>query len=215
ERALEGPRQRLDRAALRAQSALRGALDRRHRGLAMLASRLAVQSPAARLARNREKLRLLGARLPGLADRYRKIEAQAVVQLAHRLARAMSGRVALEKRDAARYRGDLDKLASRLARARDLRMEKWKQRLRSAGTLLGSLSYRSVLGRGYAVVRDTEGHVVSRLARVETSSVLRIELADGEFAARAEGSALDAARPAPARSPKATPRGEGGQGTLF
>lgn len=215
ERALEGPRQRLDRAGLRAQSALRGALDRRHRGLAMLANRLSTQSPAARLARNREKLRLLGGRLPGLADRRRKVEAQALVQFAHRLTRAMIGRITLEKRDSARHRGDIDKLALRLARARDVRMERWKQRLGSAGTLLGSLSYRSVLRRGFAVVRDAEGHVVSRLARVSASQMLRIELGDGEFTAQAEGSPPETPRPALARPPRTSPRGDGGQGTLF
>ncbi len=215
ERALEGPRQRLDRAGLRAQSVLRGALDRRHRGLAMLANRLAGQSPAARLARNREKLRLIGARLHPLTDRRRIVEAQALTQLAQRLLRAMTGRIALEKRDAARHRGDLDKLASRLARARDLRMEKGKQRLQAAGTLLGSLSYRSVLRRGYAVVRDTEGHVISRLAQIEPAQALRIELGDGAFSARAEGDTPEAPRPVPARPSKTPPRGDGGQGTLF
>lgn len=215
ERALEGPRQRLDRAGLRAQSALRGALDRRHRGLATLANRLAAQSPAARLARDSEKLLGLGRRLPGLADRRRKLEAQALAQLARRFGQAMNTRIALENRDVARHRGDLDKLASRLVRIRDLRVEKWRERIRAAGTLLGSLSYRSVLRRGYAVVRDGEGHVVSRLAQVVPSQPLLIELGDGAFAARADGGVPETPRPAPTRPPKAPSGGNGGQGTLF
>ncbi len=81
--------------------------------------------------------------------------------------------------------------------------------LSAGGKLLNSLSYKSVLQRGYALVRNEVRAPLRAAAQVKPGQELRIEFHDGEIAAQAGGSA---ASPAPAKPAK--PR-EGGQGSLF
>jgi exodeoxyribonuclease VII large subunit len=87
--------------------------------------------------------------------------------------------------------------------------------------LLGALSYRSVLTRGFALVRDQQGHAVRAAAGIGPGARLDLEFADGHVAATA-----DAGRPAVARPEKpvaseqkpATPKRAVkpvGQGSLF
>jgi exodeoxyribonuclease VII large subunit len=79
--------------------------------------------------------------------------------------------------------------------------------------LLAAFSYRGVLARGFALVRDDAGRPLRAATAVTAGMALEIEFADGRVGARAEG--------APAASvssaPKARPgRGGGpGQGNLF
>lgn len=49
-----------------------------------------------------------------------------------------------------------------------------------------SLSPQSTLDRGYAVVRDADGHVISDSTKVKTGQKLRVRLAKGELEAKAE-----------------------------
>jgi len=79
-----------------------------------------------------------------------------------------------------------------------------------AGKLLDSYSYRSVLERGFAVVRDSAGHPVETVTAVEPGAVLAVEVKDGRIAVRAEGTP-----PAkPAKSGKIPPP-DGRQGSLL
>jgi exodeoxyribonuclease VII large subunit len=214
ERALEGPRQRLDRAGLRQQAAARAALDRRGLALGTLSRRLVSQSPGAQLARIREKLAGLGARLPGLARRRREDEAKGFAQLSARLGRALTGRVTLEKRDAARHRAGLEGVGQRLARVIAERLDRQRRALAATGGLLSSLGYRRVLARGYAVIRDEAGAILRSAGAVTPGQALTVELADGTIAATVENE-IKAGEPRPApRTPKPRPGG-GGQGSLF
>jgi exodeoxyribonuclease VII large subunit len=78
--------------------------------------------------------------------------------------------------------------------------------------MLASLSYQSVLKRGFAILRDETGAMVRSAAAVAPGSRLDIELSDGHIRARAEGE--PPAKPAAAAWP--SPRGgSGGQGQLF
>jgi exodeoxyribonuclease VII large subunit len=93
---------------------------------------------------------------------------------------------------------------------RDLRriIEQRRTTLAGCGKLLGSLSYKSVLQRGYALVRSHDRAPLSSAAQVKPGQDLRIEFRDGEVAAQAHGG--------PAHSPgKAAKPREGGQGSLF
>jgi exodeoxyribonuclease VII large subunit len=58
-----------------------------------------------------------------------------------------------------------------------------EQKLNSAGALLESLSFRRVLDRGYAVVRDTEGNAVMTAATLQTGDSVRVEFSDGRVGA--------------------------------
>ena len=91
--------------------------------------------------------------------------------------------------------------------------------------MLSALSYRGVLARGFALVRDEQGHAVHAAAAIGPSAHLTIEFADGRV-----GATADADRPqatAAANTPKhIDPRDEAGarrsasakpvdQGSLF
>jgi exodeoxyribonuclease VII large subunit len=45
--------------------------------------------------------------------------------------------------------------------------------------LLGTLSYKGTLARGYAVVRDGAGEVLTTAGRAQQAGALEIEFADG------------------------------------
>ena len=97
--------------------------------------------------------------------------------------------------------------------------------LDSQAKLLGSLSYQSVLARGYAVVRDGQGQAV-RLARsVQPGADLAIEFSDGTVQAEAKLAGGGSSTPTnpgtqgakPDRKTvrvRGVPKG-GGQGSLF
>jgi exodeoxyribonuclease VII large subunit len=94
-------------------------------------------------------------------------------------------------------------------------------RLRSAGQLLAAYSYRGVLARGFALVRDGEGHPLRAAAAVSGGMRLAIEFSDGRVGAVADGDGK-AGKPGtkPVAKPATKPRrpaGEGpkGQGDLF
>ena len=90
-------------------------------------------------------------------------------------------------------------LADRLDRAYLSRVTHEKARLDGLQKLLKSLSYKDVLARGYAVVRDDSGQPVRSAASISSGSALSIELVDGTIDAVAMG---DGAAPPKARKPK-------------
>jgi exodeoxyribonuclease VII large subunit len=133
-----------------------------------------------------------------------------------RLARAAERTKALEERAT---RG----LANSLARRRG--------RLDGAAQLLASLGYRSVLRRGFALVRTASGSGVRSVVQARPGDKLDIELADGRITAAAETLAPSTS---PGRSATAAPSeavqrkagaraepasrargGNGNQGSLF
>jgi exodeoxyribonuclease VII large subunit len=95
-------------------------------------------------------------------------------------------------------------------------------RVERAERLLVAFSYREVLKRGYALVRDEAGHPLHSAAAVSSGARLDIEFADGRVNALADGESRPtppAAAPPVPKAPK--PRrsggegGGGGQGSLF
>jgi exodeoxyribonuclease VII large subunit len=65
-------------------------------------------------------------------------------------------------------------------------MQRLEARVAHSGQLLSALSYRGVLARGFALVRDAEGHAVHAAAAVGPGAHLSIEFADGRVAAVAD-----------------------------
>jgi exodeoxyribonuclease VII large subunit len=88
-------------------------------------------------------------------------------------------------------------LADRLDRAYLSRVTQEKARLDGLQKLLKSLSYKDVLARGYAVVRDDSGHPVRAASSIASGAALFIELADGTIDAVAMS---DSAAPKPKKS---------------
>ncbi|MCZ8376005.1 MAG: exodeoxyribonuclease VII large subunit [Beijerinckiaceae bacterium] len=208
ERLLESPAQRLDRAILRLDNALRAARDRRSVLLANLARRLGAQKPEARLARFRERVAGLGERLRGIGQRQPAERLQRLEQLGKRLEQAMRTTHQRETREIARRKESLASLARRLPHAMEVRGKVRKAALEAQAKLLESLAYKNVLARGYAVIRQ-EDRILSRREGLETGQAISIEFADGRIDAVTGGSA--ASGPRPARKPASG----GGQGSLF
>jgi exodeoxyribonuclease VII large subunit len=90
-------------------------------------------------------------------------------------------------------------------------------RVERAERLLAAFSYREVLKRGFALVRDRDGRPLRAAAAVVSGTRLEIEFADGRVGAVAEDLAAERKpQPDPPR-PKPRSRGGegGGQGSLF
>jgi exodeoxyribonuclease VII large subunit len=99
-------------------------------------------------------------------------------------------------------------------RAQKNYLDRRMDRVRGAGQLLAAFSYRGVLARGFALVRDGDGHPLRSAAAVGAGSRLDIEFSDGHVGAVAEDTAAGATPSAP--KPRARKAGGGGgQGTLF
>jgi exodeoxyribonuclease VII large subunit len=92
-------------------------------------------------------------------------------------------------------------------------------RLGGLGKLLESLSYRRVLERGFALVRDAAGQPVFSAAGAAPGTGLRIEFSDGALDATVTGASADAPAPQPKPKPRAKPKGGSGgddpQGSLL
>jgi exodeoxyribonuclease VII large subunit len=93
-------------------------------------------------------------------------------------------------------RDRLDERALRARRAMGLRLEAQATKLAALERLRQSLGYPATLRRGYAVVRDEGGQVVTAAAQAAQARILEIEFADSRLPAMPQKSAK-AAKPAP------------------
>ena len=170
------------------------------------------------LGQKRQRLDLAEARLaPALAANARD-HRERFARLLDRLARRTPALAVAEAR------GRLARIDDRPRTALRRAVERRRDRLDALGALLGSLSYRAVLARGYALVRDAEGTAIRSAAAAEQAARLRLHFADGAVAAVPEaaepGGAIAASppRPAPRRAKPADARVAGPaarQGSLF
>jgi exodeoxyribonuclease VII large subunit len=104
-----------------------------------------------------------------------------------------------------------------MARAYDERLQNRRAQLFSAWQLLGAMSYRGVLSRGFALVRDETQRPLRRATEVRQTQRLEIEFADGKVGAIAGGRVGPLLTPPPLLPPRRrakSDKGEG-QGTLF
>ncbi|MDT2020249.1 exodeoxyribonuclease VII large subunit [Methylocella sp. CPCC 101449] len=206
------PRQRLDRAAEILPTRLHQALNARHLRLGRLAGLLAKHSPQAELARRRAQFDALVHRHVALArpGLFTERRASDLRVKSDRLRAAMRYRLhnAVERIEAQRRR--IEDFDRRLAQCARTVVPRRQEQLRSLSQLLSSFSYRNVLARGFALVRDASGTPVRSVATVGPGAVLDIELADGHVSAQAEGEAP----PRPAKPSRAPPVKKD-QGSLF
>jgi exodeoxyribonuclease VII large subunit len=82
--------------------------------------------------------------------------------------------------------GRLDALDQRLSRAAQQRLEARRHKLAVAASKLDMLSPLAVLGRGYALVKDEAGNLISRAAMVKTGQKLALRFEDGEVGCQAD-----------------------------
>jgi exodeoxyribonuclease VII large subunit len=181
-----------------------------------------------------------GKRLARIEARFQpRLVAQLLDRASQRLERAQrAGQTALARRTSAE-RTRLERFAARhtphalvqkVARL-DERMISLSGRLRQAfagrlvlerraldahAQMLSSLSYQSVLKRGFAVVRDQDGRAVRSVATLAIDTRVGIELADGRANASITSVESSETKPAEAPKPRAPKRsGPDGQGSLF
>jgi len=183
----------------------------------------------------RTELRAAVRALPSL-DALLAVPRQRLDSAGERLPRALRANAHLHHQDFARLAGRLSPqvlrnrlircgelvtaFAERGARAKAVYLARRYDRLRSAGQLLRAFSYREVLGRGFALVREADGHPLRGAAAVVPGARLEIEFADGRVAATADGAdakpeAKPISKPNPAPVRKKTSGGPSGQGSLF
>jgi exodeoxyribonuclease VII large subunit len=219
------PRRRFDEAAGRIARALEVAVERKATRLAR--ARLVPATLENRLAQARQRLRREGDQLPKCAAALRRgklrdftaVSARLRVEpVAARLRQTSVHLGALERRAAnglaarlQRPKLTLEALARRRETAIDGRLRRLRAPLEQAARLVASLSYTSVLERGFAVVLDERGGLVKRAAALGDGEQVTMRFADGERGAVTNGDAPPRPRP-PAARPKAAP---GGQASLF
>jgi len=109
-----------------------------------------------------------------------------------------------ERRRARERAQALPGLEIRLRRAFADSLRRRRDRVASATQLLGAVSYRSVLARGFALVKDEKGRPLHRAADVLPPQSLKIQFADGEIDATAGGPGAPR-KPAKAKKPADAP----------
>jgi len=192
EEVLALPRQRLDYAAAGLDRALRTNAHVHHVKFSRIAGRL--------------NDRLLRANIERRRERYGSLSSRLRVGIAANLAGHRS-RIGHERNRVAAFGERARRAVRQLIAVRTSRAER-------GGELLAAFSYRGVLARGFALVRDAKGRPLRTAAAITAGMALEVEFSDGRIGARAEnGTAVDGPS-APAKS-RARRAGTSGQGDLF
>jgi exodeoxyribonuclease VII large subunit len=176
---LEAPRQRLDRASDRLPRSLMAGIQSHRLKLSELSAHLRPSTISALVASRRDKVHNLSARLSP-----RPIE-----------------------RDITAKRDTLTRLAQRLDQAQSNHLTQLRTHLTNTDRLRETLSYKSTLARGYAVIRS-EGAILPTRAAAQTAQTLDIEFADGTLSL---GSDHTPQKPRPKKAKPKPPE----QGSLF
>jgi exodeoxyribonuclease VII large subunit len=185
------PRQRLDHAAAALARALRANAQIHRVGFSRIGGRLSPQLLRTNVERRRE-------RYTGIAHRLRASVAANIEAYRTRIARQRERVVTFAQRA---QRAVRTLIATRLARCeRDAQ-------------LLAAFSYRGVLARGFALIRDAAGQPLHSATAAVAGMPIQIEFSDGRVGARVDGAA-SADRPAEP-TPRAKRGGGPGQGNLF
>ncbi|MEI7904352.1 MAG: exodeoxyribonuclease VII large subunit, partial [Candidatus Firestonebacteria bacterium] len=67
-----------------------------------------------------------------------------------------------------------------------VRLSVTRERLNQLSTRLQSAGFESILSRGYSIVRDADGKVISSSKSVKTGKKIRLKFSDGEAGAVGE-----------------------------
>jgi exodeoxyribonuclease VII large subunit len=187
------PRQRLDHAAERLTRALRSNAQIHRVSFSRIGGRLSAHLLRSNVERRRE-------RYAGIALRLRAGVAAN--------AQAYRTRIAREGDRVGVFAARAERAVRNLIATRRARTERGAQ-------LLAAFSYRGVLARGFALVRDSAGQPLRTVGAVTAGMALEIEFSDGRVGARADGAkSPDPAGTEPPK-PRARGSGGGGQGSLF
>jgi exodeoxyribonuclease VII large subunit len=184
---LAAKRQRLDLAEARLAPALAAGASRHRARLQLILDRMARRSPDVALANARARLARIDHRpLHALRNDVQR-KGDTLAQLGRRLVVAREASLERARALQARRADRLLALSDRLVRAGARDVERRRDRLEGLAGLLGSLSYRAVLDRGYVLVRDAAGLPVRAAAAAAGSVRLSLQFADGTVEAVPDG----------------------------
>jgi len=181
-----------------------------------------VRALANGIAQRGQRLRDLARAMPNPVDVV-AMQGQKLDMVTARLPRALQGvtqgkRVQLAERTAAlrpqslhqmisQKKQLLQRVSSDLASFPNRQMERWKDRLAGLARLLETLGYTATLERGFAVVRNSDGVILSSVKTAKEAGVLDIQFKDGHH--KTGGAQA-------VNKPKAKPKKPAGdQGRLF
>jgi exodeoxyribonuclease VII large subunit len=208
------PRQRLDHAAERLPRALTANAHLHVTRYSRVASRLSPATLRGQVERERQRLRIAAERTRNALAGLRERRHERFVTAAARLATALRTNVEAHRTQIARGRERVHVLGERAHRAVVTFIVNRTAMLERGGQLLAALSYRGVLARGFALVRDAKGAPLHSANDVSPGLKLDIEFADGRVGARAEGERTSFPPP-PQLKPRRRGGGGEGQGNLF
>ena len=206
------PRRRFDEASGRMDRELINRVQRVRDRFNQTGGRLSVRSLELRISRARETLHpfytrhvnslsnMLGQRKERFGQRAQRLRLQPIVE------RLANNRTALERNE----KTIQSIVQNRFAQAH--------QQLDRNGRLLNTLSYKNTLERGFAVVRNDKGKLVSSATGVKAGQALSIDLKDGSLGAVVGSSIVSETRAAPVSKPaksKSKKTDSGNQGQLF
>lgn len=186
------PRQRFDNASERLPRALRANAHIHHMQFSRVAGRLGSRLVHGYIERRRERLNGVTLRFGSALKAYRD-----------------ANRANIE-----RQRERVVIFGGRGARAIRILINSRTSRMEHADKLLAAFSYRGVLNRGFALVRDMTGRPVRIAAAVKSGMRLDIEFTDGRVGAIAEGDGAKSRLRRPGGRGEGG-EGPGGQGSLF
>ncbi|MCX5518175.1 exodeoxyribonuclease VII large subunit [Kaistia defluvii] len=179
------PRRSFDELAARIGRAL-GANTLAHRGrLERTAGRLSPSSLERLTLRAHDRVKALGERQGRALEVHAERKRAGFARIAGRL------RIEPIAQRVARGGVQIAEIERRGDRAFLRIVEKNRDRLDRAWRLAETLSYRSVLARGFALVTDAEGRTVRTASKVTSGDALTIEFQDGKIAAIAAGGAAE------------------------
>ena len=182
------PRQRFDAVERRLARALMANTQAHAKRLARVAPRHQPRLLTIRIEREHNRLERYAARGADFLSRIAAVRRLHLTRIAGRLSPiAVADRLS-------RATERLDVLERRRQSAFGGLVAHRRQRLEGHGQLLSSLSYQSVLGRGYALVRDSAGRAVRSVSALPTGARVDIEVADGHVGAVVTGDGRPASR---------------------
>jgi exodeoxyribonuclease VII large subunit len=188
---LAAPRQRLDYATTALSRALRASAHIHRVGFSRVGGRLSAHLLRTHVERRRERW----------------------AAMAHRLRASVAAHIEMHRARIARERDRVNVFAARAGRAIDNLLDARFARYERDAQLLAAFSYRGVLARGFALVRDRTGRPIRTATTVLPGTPLDVEFSDGHVGARAEVvSTTPRAEPVRRRKRRG---GDPGQGSLF
>jgi exodeoxyribonuclease VII large subunit len=219
------PRQRFDSAGAALPRGLKANTHAHFRRFAGVGARLTVRVLRGQVAQANQRLSACGERMRHSARLLLRTRRDRFAGLEIRLKASRLANAQAQRQKIARDRERSQRLAERARRALDTQLLRLDAQIVHSGQLLTALSYRGVLARGFALVRDEQGHAVHAAAGVGAGVHLSIEFADGRVGATADAE-RPAVAPAPPGQPKAVSREAkpaapkrvvkpAGQGSLF